>query len=167
MLSKLIFRLFMLSFSVCITALIPASMTLATPKATTFRIIDFRGVQIPSVWHGLTSNVQFASHLWLLGKAKVQDKLLPQTRPPVSGTTPNSKCVFRQVAFHLAPAALPQGSCIGQYMEPQRFDCGSCDDGIQYQVFYSTGTEPHHGYNPSGIEQCNGCEVAERACYNP
>ena len=148
----------------------PVGSTNATPNFSSIRIIDLRGRQIPSIYDGLAPDLMFANQLKLIAQEAVPEGSAPRIRTLVFRKGKDGECSLRGIAFHggrASPSSPRPGSCYGQYMEPEYYDCLGCDDGVYYAVFYSTGTNPHHGYEYPGLDVCNGCQLAERACYSP
>jgi hypothetical protein len=150
----------------------PLIVTAATSNLVTFLVLNSGGIKISSIFRGLKPDPRFAQQLALTARKQT----MPQEPSPafmnlVYRVGTNRECVLAEAQLHRIRAAFPQGGhpCYGQYMEPQWNDCGAaCDEGIQYEVFYSTGSLPHNGYYvPLLLDECNGCVLPERGCYNP
>jgi hypothetical protein len=144
-----------------------ASQFAVTSSATNARIISMNGSRISSVYYGLAPNFGFARSTQFIVDKMAADRRLLTIHPSESRQVNGTECLLRRVTFHGAPS--PQNRrCFGQYMVPENFDCGGCDLDNLYEVFYNTGSDPHSGYYlPFLINDCNGCEPAERFCYNP
>jgi len=146
---------------------LPVATNAATGDIQTPRIINLCGLPVPSIYHGLKSDAKFAAQLKAL--ATSMDSA-DGTGTPVLRKKASQCPVAPRASLRLASYALPQGHpCYGQYMQPEWYDCGiDCDPEMQYERFYNTGSDPHNGYYiPIMPDVCNGCEIAEVACYNP
>ena len=142
-------------------------MVPATPNFTYSRIIDSSGSKISSIYHGLKPDDRFATQLHLIAKRKtLVEESSPAYRTLTFQEGKSSKCNLIAAAFRGPRALAPRpGSCNGQYMEPQWYDCLGCEPGNFYEQFSSTGTAPCNGYYyPHLIGDCQGCEIAERYC---
>ena len=141
----------------------------ATSSFASIRIIDSNGSRIPYIYYGLKPNVKFASQLGLIsGRKRILEQPSFEFRILKYRPTEDVGCKLLPAALRIPAAPNPPGCpCNGQYMEPQYFDCDQGCGGTVWEEFVSNGGYPEcsgYYFDDTIIGDCNGCELAERAC---
>ncbi len=139
----------------CALLVIPAGLPQVTPGPRLY-IINASGNPIPTIFREVRPDARFARVL----AGEIASSLRRESVPHFQSLVyhgPCPKTLLRNAAF---PGSL---SCYGEYMEPSTSQCPySCTFG-ENEEFYSTGSQPCHGYFFAG-DNCGGCTLYEASC---
>lgn len=137
----------------------------AQARSISFRIIDWKGNLIQSVYQGLRANPRYANQLlpWRSAPSTLKVATFGQ-----SGR--NTPCALVQTAFHngrdKARLRSVQFDCSGHYMVLQIRDCTQGCGGGTYDWYYSSQDGEYlSGYYIAG-DGCGGCTLQEGQCEN-